>query len=264
MVTPPRVTLRMLNPTVGMVSSPWNLPVVRTPTSDDLPAFCKPTSDSSISRRNRRLLACSFVCLVLRVGRVVLVWVVSRGVGAACFGRLGCARECERGRDREGDAGWVASGARPASAARCGRARGRRRRRCFTPNKKCLCPSRQPRAAGGPPHVPCVCSRGTASVREARAKTKKADEGPNQSIIPTSAASPASSGPWRTWLLLDGRRQTADGAARRARAIRKGAEVPVSSTHARETKRDSRLPLLGNGCHKEEGAMNSRWRTGGC
>lgn len=56
-VTPPFVTLRMLNPTVGIVSS-WKPPVASTATSDDLPAFCRPTSDSSISRRKNRLSWC--------------------------------------------------------------------------------------------------------------------------------------------------------------------------------------------------------------
>ena len=42
--------------TVGIMSS-WNWPVVSTLTSDDLPAFCSPISDSSISRLKNRLQA---------------------------------------------------------------------------------------------------------------------------------------------------------------------------------------------------------------
>ena len=54
MVTAPRVTLRMLNPTVGIMSS-WKAPVAMTFTSDVLPAFWSPISESSISFLKKRL-----------------------------------------------------------------------------------------------------------------------------------------------------------------------------------------------------------------
>jgi hypothetical protein len=54
MVTPPLVTLRMLKPTVGIMSS-WKVPVVSTLTSEVLPAFCSPIRLSSISLWKKRL-----------------------------------------------------------------------------------------------------------------------------------------------------------------------------------------------------------------
>ncbi len=56
MVTAPLVTLRMLKPTVGIMSS-WKPPVATTLTSDVLPAFCRPIKDSSISFLKKRLFA---------------------------------------------------------------------------------------------------------------------------------------------------------------------------------------------------------------
>jgi len=56
MVTAPLVTLRMLKPTVGIMSS-WKPPVAITLTSDVLPAFCRPINDSSISFLKKRLRA---------------------------------------------------------------------------------------------------------------------------------------------------------------------------------------------------------------
>ena len=53
-MTAPRVTLRMLKPTVGIMSS-WKAPVAITFTSEVLPAFCSPISDSSISFLKKRL-----------------------------------------------------------------------------------------------------------------------------------------------------------------------------------------------------------------
>lgn len=56
MVTAPLVTLRMLKPTVGIMSS-WKPPVATTFTKDVFPAFCRPISDSSISFLKNRLQA---------------------------------------------------------------------------------------------------------------------------------------------------------------------------------------------------------------
>ena len=54
MVTAPLVTLRMLKPTVGIMSS-WKAPVAMTLTRDVLPAFCSPIRESSISFLKNRL-----------------------------------------------------------------------------------------------------------------------------------------------------------------------------------------------------------------
>lgn len=121
-VTPPFVTLRMLNPTVGIVSS-RNDPVVSAPTSDDLPAFCSPTSDSSISRRKKRL---GFFCWFFGVC----------GLGGGAQGALG---QGARARATERDV-RVWPGRRQHDAlgvARVVRPRGFRRRLCV--RRRCCC-----------------------------------------------------------------------------------------------------------------------------
>nr|GMC67970.1 hypothetical protein Iba_chr02fCG7490 [Ipomoea batatas] len=56
MVTLPLVTFRILNPTVGIMSSLYP-PVAITFTREVFPAFCSPIKDSSISCLKKRLLS---------------------------------------------------------------------------------------------------------------------------------------------------------------------------------------------------------------
>ena len=61
MVTLPLVTFRMLNPTVGIMSSE-KPPVAMMLTSVVFPEFCKPTSVSSISCLKNKLLSQFNIC----------------------------------------------------------------------------------------------------------------------------------------------------------------------------------------------------------
>ncbi len=72
--------------TVGIMSS-WNCPVVSTFTSELLPAFCSPISDSSISRRKNRLQT--------RTGtREHAALVITRCARCTCCGNRGCPCWC--------------------------------------------------------------------------------------------------------------------------------------------------------------------------